>query len=194
MPDTPILVLDNVVKHFPVRAGVLRRSSEVVHAVDGVSFEVIAGETLGIVGETGSGKSTLARCIAALHPLTSGHISFSGKDVADMDRRSTRAFRRNVQMIFQDPYGSLNPRRRVGPIIGDPLAVHNVASGAQRRRMVMDLMERVGLNPEDLEGLTYVDTIVRPAKNQHANEVKVRFLTLKRAMANRNSDGRPVGE
>ncbi len=148
MPDTPLLRVENVVKHFPVRRGLLARRQDVVHAVDNISFDVARGETLGFVGESGCGKSTLARCLVGLHPVTSGQIFFDGEDIAGLSGARAKAFRRNVQMIFQDPYGSLNPRRRVGSIIGDPFAVHNIVAGAERQSRVKDLMERVGLNPE----------------------------------------------
>ncbi|MCB0905744.1 MAG: ATP-binding cassette domain-containing protein [Nocardioidaceae bacterium] len=106
------------------------------------------GETLGLVGETGCGKSTLARCLARLYPLTAGQVVFDGRDISTLSRRRLRPARREVQVIFQDPYGSLNPRRRVGSIIGDGLAIHGVAKGADRRRRVQELMDLVGLNPE----------------------------------------------
>jgi oligopeptide/dipeptide ABC transporter ATP-binding protein len=143
-----LLTVTDVVKHFPVKTGNLRRSREAVHAVDGVSFEIEQGETLGLVGETGCGKSTLARCIARLFDLTSGRIVFDGKDISRLSPRQMRPLRREVQMIFQDPYGSLNPKRRVGSIIGDPFAIHGVASGHERKRRVQEIMELVGLNPE----------------------------------------------
>ncbi|MGI8492913.1 MAG: ABC transporter ATP-binding protein [Acidimicrobiales bacterium] len=148
--DPDVLVsLDNVVKHFPVQSGsILHRSREKVHAVDGVSFRVRRGETLGLVGETGCGKSTLARCIARLFDLTSGQVVFDGRDISKLSPRQLRPLRREMQLIFQDPYGSLNPRRRVGSIIGDPFAIHGVADGADRKKRVQDVMERVGLNPE----------------------------------------------
>ena len=147
--DGVLLRIDNLVKYYPVRVGVLiKREVAAVQAVDGVSLEIRRGETLGLVGETGSGKSTLARCVAGLHPVTSGHISFDGKDITNLSRRKMQPFRRDIQMIFQDPYGSLNPRRRVGSIIGEPFTVHKVASGDERKRRVQELMERVGLNPE----------------------------------------------
>jgi oligopeptide/dipeptide ABC transporter ATP-binding protein len=101
-----------------------------------------------VVGETGSGKSTLARCIDGLIPVTAGRVTFDGRDITNLSRRAMRPVRREVQMIFQDPYSSLNPRRRVGAIIGDPFAIHKTATGAERRRQVQELMERVGLNPE----------------------------------------------
>jgi oligopeptide/dipeptide ABC transporter ATP-binding protein len=144
-----LLRLENVVKHFPVGRGVFPgRDADAVRAVDGVSLEVHRGETLGLVGETGCGKSTLARCATRLHTLTAGRVIFDGHDISTLSRRQLRPFRRQLQMIFQDPYGSLNPHRRIGSIIGDPLAVHGVAAGAARKRQVQELMELVGLNPE----------------------------------------------
>jgi oligopeptide/dipeptide ABC transporter ATP-binding protein len=148
-PGEVLLRLEGVVKHFPVGRGVLPgRDADAVRAVDGVSLEVHRGETLGLVGETGCGKSTLARCATRLHTLTAGRVVFDGHDITSLSRRQLRPYRRQLQMIFQDPYGSLNPHRRVGSIIGDPLAVHGLAAGAARRRRVQELMELVGLNPE----------------------------------------------
>jgi oligopeptide/dipeptide ABC transporter ATP-binding protein len=139
----------NVVKHFPIGGNVIGRGGrEYVHAVDDVSLEIRTGETLGLVGETGCGKSTLARCLTRLYDLTSGTVEFDGTDISTLSRRQLRPFRRNIQMIFQDPYGSLNPRRRVGSIIGEPFAVHGLAEGKDRMRRVQELMELVGLNPE----------------------------------------------
>src|SRR6266480_3326398 len=144
-----LLRVENVVKHFPIQSGKLfRRGDEVVHAVEGVNLNVRRGETLGLVGETGCGKSTLARCITRLYDPTSGRVVFDGDDISILSRRRLRPYRLQMQMIFQDPYGSLNPRRRVGSIIGDPFAIHGIAAGAERRRRVQELMERVGLNPE----------------------------------------------
>ena len=141
--------IEDVYKHFPIKQGIIfQREVARVHAVDGVNLEVRRGETLGIVGETGCGKSTLARCITGLHPVTKGRIDFDGTDITKLSRRQMKTFRRDVQMIFQDPYGSLNPRRRVGSIIGDPFTIHNIADGAERKRRVQELMELVGLNPE----------------------------------------------
>ncbi|MEV0400641.1 oligopeptide/dipeptide ABC transporter ATP-binding protein [Actinoallomurus sp. NPDC050550] len=141
-----LVKLEGVYKHFPIKQGVFfKREVGRVHAVDGVDLEVRRGETLGIVGESGCGKSTLARCITGLHPITKGRILFEGQDIGTSPNK---AFRRDVQMIFQDPYGSLNPRRRVGSIIGDPFDIHGTASGAERKRRVQELMELVGLNPE----------------------------------------------
>jgi oligopeptide/dipeptide ABC transporter ATP-binding protein len=136
-PDDVLLSADEVVKHFGP-----------VQAVDGVSLTVRRGETLGLVGETGCGKSTLARCLTRLHELSGGRVQFDGRDISTLSRRELAPVRRDVQMIFQDPYGSLNPRRRVGSIIGDPYAIHDVADGRDRRRRVQELMELVGLNPE----------------------------------------------
>jgi oligopeptide/dipeptide ABC transporter ATP-binding protein len=144
-----MLRVDNVVKYFPVRSSSLfRRTAGAVHAVDGVSFEVRRGETLGLVGETGCGKSTLARCIMRLYDLTAGSVEFDGADISTLSSRQMRPHRRDMQMIFQDPYGSLNPRRRVGSIIGDPFAIHGIADGQERKRLVQEAMELVGLNPE----------------------------------------------
>jgi oligopeptide/dipeptide ABC transporter ATP-binding protein len=148
MSDDVLLSATDVVKHFPVHTGSLRRGTDVVHAVDGVTMEVKRGETIGLVGETGCGKSTLARCIARLLPLTSGQVVFDGQDITNLKPRQLRSVRRDMQMIFQDPYGSLNPKRRVGSIIGDPFAIHGVARGADRKRRVQEVMELVGLNPE----------------------------------------------
>jgi oligopeptide/dipeptide ABC transporter ATP-binding protein len=148
--DGEVLVdVRNLVKYFPVRgAGLIARTVGQVQAVDGVSLTLNRGQTLGLVGETGCGKSTLARCIAGLIPVTSGEVIFEGRNISGLSRRAMQPVRREIQMIFQDPYGSLNPRRRVGSIIGDPFAVHKTASGQQRKRAVQELMERVGLNPE----------------------------------------------
>ena len=144
-----LVEVQGVSKHFPVRSGhFLRSGHEVVHAVDDVDLAIRHGETLGLVGETGCGKSTLARCITRLYDLTAGRVIFDGTDISSMTRRKMRPFRRRIQMIFQDPYGSLNPRRRVGSIIGDPFAIHGVADGDDRKARVQELMRLVGLNPE----------------------------------------------
>jgi oligopeptide/dipeptide ABC transporter ATP-binding protein len=147
--DDVLVRVDNLVKYFPVRsAGLIRRTVAQVQAVDDVSLAIPRGKTLGLVGETGSGKSTLARCVAGLIPVTSGKVTFNGRDITNLSRRAMRPVRREIQMIFQDPYSSLNPRRRVGAIIGDPFVIHKTATGAERKRQVQELMERVGLNPE----------------------------------------------
>ena len=145
----PLVSLEHVVKEFPVKRGsVFTRTRERVHAVTDVSLEVRSGETLALVGETGCGKSTLARCAMRLHDLTSGRVVFDGHDISTASHAELQPFRRRVQMVFQDPYGSLNPRRRVGSIIGDPFEIHGLASGAERVTRVQELMQLVGLNPE----------------------------------------------
>ena len=147
--DDMLVRVDNLVKYFPVKGGgLISRTVANVQAVDGVSLTIGRGQTIGLVGETGCGKSTLARCIAGLIPVTSGTVTFEGHNITNLPRRQMQPYRREIQMIFQDPYGSLNPRRRVGSIIGDPFAVHNTAAGGQRKKAVQELMERVGLNPE----------------------------------------------
>ena len=146
--DDVLLRADNLVKYFPIKGTGLFREKEYVHAVDGVSLSIRRGQTFGIVGETGCGKSTLARCVARLYDVTAGRIVFDGRDITKLSQRTMRPLRREIQMIFQDPIGSLNPRRRVGSIIGDPFAIHKLAAGSDRKRRVQELMERVGLNPE----------------------------------------------
>ncbi len=144
-----LLELDNVSKYFPIRQGLfIQREVGRVQAVTEVSLQVRRGETLGLVGESGCGKSTLARLIAGLYPISEGHITFDGQDITNLSSGKMRPYRRKIQMIFQDPYGSLNPRRRVGSIIGDPFAIHGAAGGDDRKRKVQELMEVVGLNPE----------------------------------------------
>jgi oligopeptide/dipeptide ABC transporter ATP-binding protein len=144
-----LIRVDNLVKYFPVRgSGLISRTVAHVQAVDGVSLTIRRGQTLGLVGETGCGKSTLARCVAGLIPVTAGKVYFEGRDITNLSRRAMQPVRREIQMIFQDPYGSLNPRRRVGSIIGDPFAIHKTATGQERKRKVQEVMEMVGLNPE----------------------------------------------
>ena len=139
----------NLVKHFPITRGIVfQRAVGAVQAVEDVSFDVRRGESLGIVGETGCGKSTTARLITRLLDPTSGTVTFDGRDVTGLKRGQLKPLRREMQMIFQDPYSSLNPRKSVGSIIGEPFAIHGLESGDQRRRSVQDLMEQVGLNPE----------------------------------------------
>jgi oligopeptide transport system ATP-binding protein len=148
-PGQPLLEVTDLVKHFPIKRGILiDREVDQVRAVDGVSFRVERGETLGLVGESGSGKSTACRAVLQLIKPTSGSIKFEGKELAGLGRRQMRPLRREMQMIFQDPYASLNPRKRVGQIVGDPLKRQGVASGAELRRQVQELLERVGLSSE----------------------------------------------
>jgi oligopeptide/dipeptide ABC transporter ATP-binding protein len=140
----------DLVKHFPITKGIIfQRQVGAVRAVDGVSFDVKRGEALGIVGETGCGKSTTARLINRLLDPTSGSIKVGGREIAGLSRKEMKPLRREVQMIFQDPYSSLNPRKTVGAIIGEPFVIHgmNKAEG-ERKRAVQGLMEQVGLNPE----------------------------------------------
>jgi oligopeptide transport system ATP-binding protein len=145
----PLLRVAGVKKHFPITQGIIfRHEVGRVHAVDGVDFEVRPGETLGVVGETGCGKSTLGRVICRLLDATEGTVEFDGRDVTHLKGEELRRFRRDVQMIFQDPYSSLNPRKRVGAIIGSPFEIHGIADGKQRKLRVQELMEVVGLNPE----------------------------------------------
>jgi peptide/nickel transport system ATP-binding protein len=147
--DDVLVQVDNLVKHFPVRGGgLIPRTVGAVQAVDGVSLRVGRGKTVGLVGETGCGKSTLARCIAGLIPVSSGKVFFEGQDITNLSRHAMQPFRREIQMIFQDPYGSLNPRKRIGSIIGEPFVIHKTASASDRKKRVQELMERVGLNPE----------------------------------------------
>ena len=145
----PILRVTDVVKHFPVRRGVIfKKEIGRVKAVDGVSLDVYPGETVGIVGESGCGKSTFARCIMRLLETTSGSIEFQGRDITKLSRAEMRPIRREMMMVFQDPYASLNPRMRVGTIVGEPLEIHGHGTDAETKHRVQELLERVGLNPE----------------------------------------------
>jgi oligopeptide/dipeptide ABC transporter ATP-binding protein len=132
-----------LVKHFPVEG-----SDDVVRAVDGVSFEIFAGETLGLVGESGCGKSTVGRCMLRLIEPTAGHIYFQGRDVLALNKKELREIRREMQIIFQDPYASLNPRMKVGDIVGEPLVIHGEGNKSERRDRVSGLLRRVGLDPD----------------------------------------------
>jgi len=149
MSDALVEVRD-LVKHFPVTRGIIfQRQVGAVHAVDGVSFDVMRGEALGIVGETGCGKTTTARLMMRLLEPTGGSIRFDGEEIATLPRRKLKPLRRKMQMIFQDPYSSLNPRKTVGAIIAEPFVIHGLEQGRQQRRQaVQGLMEQVGLNPE----------------------------------------------
>ncbi len=147
-----LLEVESLVKHFPIKRGLLiNREVSRVRAVDGVSFSVGHGETLGLVGESGSGKSTLARTVLQLLPPTSGSVRFEGREIAGLSRRQMRPLRPEMQMIFQDPYASLNPRKRIGQIVGGPLRLQKVATGTELRRRVQELLERVGLSAEHYE-------------------------------------------
>jgi oligopeptide transport system ATP-binding protein len=152
MPADTLLEVTDLVKHFPVKRGLLvDREVDQVRAVDGVSFSVARGETLGLVGESGSGKSTLARTVLQLLSPTSGSVRFEDREIAGLSRRRMRPLRAEMQMIFQDPYASLNPRKRVGQIVGQPLRLQGRASGDALRKQVQELLERVGLSPEHYE-------------------------------------------
>lgn len=146
-----LLEVRNLVKHFPVEQGlVLSKVGAHVKAVDDVSFEVEAGETLGLVGESGCGKSTTGRCIIRLYEPTSGQVMFEGDEVRRMRGKRLKDFRRNVQIIFQDPYASLNPRMTIGEIVSEPLIIHGVGTKLERRKRSQELLDVVGLNPEHI--------------------------------------------
>ncbi|MFC8451719.1 ABC transporter ATP-binding protein [Kitasatospora sp. NPDC057223] len=146
----PILEVRDLVKHFPLTKGVLfKKHVGAVKAVDGISFDLVQGETLGIVGESGCGKSTLAKVLMNLEPATAGSVKFKGQEISKLSGAGLKAVRRNIQMVFQDPYTSLNPRMTVGDIIGEPYEIHpEVAPKGDRRKAVQDLLDVVGLNPE----------------------------------------------
>jgi oligopeptide/dipeptide ABC transporter ATP-binding protein len=146
----PLVEAEHLQHHFSIKGGiVLDREVASVRAVDDVSLRIAAGETLGLVGESGCGKSTLSRCLMRLLEPTGGTVRFAGRDVTHLGRRALRPLRREMQMIFQDPYASLNPRRRVGQIVGDPIRLHGEARGREQvKRRVQELLERVGLSPE----------------------------------------------
>ena len=144
-----LLVVEDLQKYFPVTRGLIfQKEVAQVKAVDGVNFTLNAGETLGVVGESGCGKSTMARCIARLLEPTGGKITFDGRDITHLDRNGMRPVRRDMMMVFQDPYASLNARMRVGAIVAEPLEVHGIGTDSDRKRRVQELLEIVGLNPE----------------------------------------------
>jgi len=147
----PLLKVRNLVKHFPIKGGMLGRVVDKVHAVDGVSFELAAGETLGVVGESGCGKSTTGRCILRLIEPTSGEVWFEGQNVTTLGKEALRALARDMQIIFQDPYASLNPRMTVGAIIGEALTIHKLAKTPREyEERIVDLLETVGLNADHM--------------------------------------------
>jgi oligopeptide transport system ATP-binding protein len=141
-----LLHVENLVMHFPIYRGVIRRQVGAVHAIDGISFDVLRGETLGLVGESGCGKTTTGRTILQLYKPTSGQVYFNGIDLVALKREEMRHMRREMQMIFQDPYASLNPRMTVGDIIAEPLVVHNAASGKEIQERVEQLLDLVKMN------------------------------------------------
>jgi ABC-type oligopeptide transport system ATPase subunit len=145
----PLLVVEGLKKYFPVKKGFLiDRTVDHVKAVDDVSFEVREGETLGLVGESGSGKSTTGYCVLQLLKATSGSVRFQGEELTKMKREALRSMRREMQIVFQDPYASLNPRMTIGDIVGEPLLVHGLGTRQRRRRTVEELLEVVGFNPD----------------------------------------------
>ncbi|MFN5699768.1 MAG: ABC transporter ATP-binding protein [Betaproteobacteria bacterium] len=151
MSAGPLLQVRDLVKRFPVRSGLLRRTTGQVHAVDGVSFELLEGQTLGVVGESGCGKSTMGRCILRLIEPTSGQVVFDGQDVTAADRSSLRALARQMQIIFQDPFASLNPRMTVGAIIGEGLVIHGLARNrTEVADRVAELLTMVGLSKDQM--------------------------------------------
>src|SRR5512133_278719 len=137
-----LLVVEDLKKYFPVTRGIIfQKEVASVKAVDGVSFALREGETLGVVGESGCGKSTMARCVMKLLEPTAGRLLFRGRDITKLSRPEMRPFRREMMMIFQDPYASLNPRKRVGFIVGEPLEVHGIGTAKEVRRRVQELLE-----------------------------------------------------
>ena len=145
----PLLVVQNLKKWFPIKKGILiDRTVDHVKAVDDVSFEIYPGKTLGLVGESGSGKSTTGYCVLELLKPTSGSVRFLGEELTTMKKEDLRRMRREMQIVFQDPYASLNPRMTVGDIVGEPLLVHKVGNRARRRKTVQELLEVVGFNPD----------------------------------------------
>src|SRR5580765_644843 len=138
-----LVSVSNLVKHFPVEG-----TDDFARAVDGVSFDIFAGETLGLVGESGCGKSTVGRCLLRLIEPTAGEVNFQGRDVLSLGKKELREIRREMQIIFQDPYASLNPRMKIGDIIAEPLVIHKQGTKNQRRERVAELLRRVGLDPD----------------------------------------------
>jgi oligopeptide/dipeptide ABC transporter ATP-binding protein len=151
----PVLEVTDLKKHFPVKKGLFQTVVGHVFAVDGVSFTINEGETLGLVGESGCGKSTVGRTLLRLIEPTSGSIKVDGRDVTHLSGSDLRPFRREMQIIFQDPFSSLDPRMTAGDIVGEPLSVHNIGSGAERREMVAELFERVGLRRAQMDNFPH---------------------------------------
>jgi peptide/nickel transport system ATP-binding protein/oligopeptide transport system ATP-binding protein len=155
MGETPVVEVTGLEKHFPVRQGLLRRIAGHVRAVDGVGFAIGEGETLGLVGESGCGKSTLARTLLRLIEPTAGSIRLDGVDITRLGKRALRPHRRQMQIIFQDPFSSLNPRMSAGYIVGEPLAVHGILRGRDKERRVAELFDQVGLRPAQMRSFPH---------------------------------------
>ena len=147
---SPLIEVTDLKKHFPIRKGILGRTVGNVLAVDGISFSINEGETLGLVGESGCGKTTVARAVLRLIEPTSGHIKIRDQEITGLSKSELRPLRRQMQIVFQDPFSSLNPRIRVGKIVGEPLKVHGVGDKAEREERVAQLFRRVGLRPEQI--------------------------------------------
>lgn len=150
MAAQPLLEVKHLKKHFPIKGGIFSKTIGHVYAVDDVNFTLDKGETLGLVGESGCGKSTTGRTILRLIEPTDGEVYFEGQNITHLDKSNLRALRRQMQIIFQDPYASLNPRMTVGSIIGEPLEIHKIAKGADKEERVAALLQKVGLRPEDM--------------------------------------------
>jgi peptide/nickel transport system ATP-binding protein/oligopeptide transport system ATP-binding protein len=152
---TPLLQVENLKKHFPIHKGMFSRVSGHVHAVDGVSFRIDRGETLGLVGESGCGKSTVGRTLLKLIEPTEGRIFVNGENITDLDRAQMLPYRQRMQMIYQDPYASLNPRMTAGDIVEEPLIIHRVGDRQERKDRVATLFQRVGLRPESMQSFAH---------------------------------------
>src|SRR5947208_250652 len=151
----PVLDVVNLKKHFPVKKGVLRRTVGQVYAVDDVTFSIGEGETLGMVGESGCGKSTVARTVLRLIEPTDGSIKLDGHDVTRLGKHDMRPYRRQMQIIFQDPFSSLNPRMSAGDIVGEPLQVHNIAHGKEKQKLVGEIFDQVGLRRSQMSAFPH---------------------------------------
>lgn len=150
MAEAPLLEVKHLKKYFPIKGGVFSKTIGYVYAVDDVNFTLASGETLGLVGESGCGKSTTGRTILRLIEPTDGELYFEGQNITELDKSAMRALRREMQIIFQDPYASLNPRMTVGSIIGEPLEIHKIAKGSEKEERVALLLQKVGLRAEDM--------------------------------------------
>ena len=148
---SPVLAVRDLKKHFPIRKGLLQRAGGTVFAVDGVSFSIAAGETLGLVGESGCGKSTVGRTVLRLIEPTAGHIEIDGRDITHLSKTELRPYRRQMQIIFQDPFSSLDPRMSAGDIVAEPMRVHGTARGGEVRKRVAELFDRVGLRKAQMD-------------------------------------------